>query len=107
MLSKIDSYGNPYGLGNVYQKPEIQQVQQQQTEVAIPQEILQEVQELPNLSPTALEIRKFSDGIKGANEMVGAMQIADITLNALSNQVKSSGENLREKHCLVENLQFL
>lgn len=106
MLSKIDSYGNPYGLGNVYQKPEIQQVQPQQTEVAIPQEILQEVQELPNLSPTALEIRKFSDGIKGANEMVGAMQIADITLNALSNQVKSSGENLNALDTSAKAAQF-
>ena len=102
MLSTI----KPYGLGNVYQKPEIQQVQPQQTQVAIPQENLQEVQELPNLSPTALEIRKFSDGIKGANEMVGAMQIADITLNALSNQIKSSGENLNALDTSAKAAQF-
>lgn len=102
MLSTI----NPYGLGNVYQKPEVQQVQPQPAQVAIPQEGAQEVQELPNLSPTALEIRKFSDGVKGANEMVGAMQIADITLNALSNQIKSSGENLSALDSSAKAAQF-
>lgn len=81
---------NPYGLGNVYQKSNVgntnalegEQVESKQSK---------EIQELPNVSQTTLEIRKFSDGIKGANEMVGAMQIADITLNALSNQIKSNG----------------
>ena len=38
--------------------------------------------------------------------MVGAMQIADITLNALSNQIKSSGENLSALDSSAKAAQF-
>ena len=77
---------NPYGIGNIYsQKPTSLP---KEAEVESQVQTTQETQELPNLSKEALEIRKFSDGIKGANEMIGAMQIADITLNALSTKAK-------------------
>ena len=85
MLSSV----NPYGLGNVYTQniqPNTKESQPSSTQN------IQDSQELPNLSKETLEIRKFSDGVKGANEMVGAMQIADITLNALSTQAKDMGE---------------
>lgn len=77
---------NPYGIGNIYsQKPTSLP---KEAEIESQVQTTQETQELPNLSKEALEIRKFSDGIKGANEMIGAMQIADITLNALSAKAK-------------------
>ena len=85
MLSSV----NPYGLGNIYTQniqPNTKESQPSTTQN------IQDSQELPNLSKETLEIRKFSDGVKGANEMVGAMQIADITLNALSTQAKDMGE---------------
>lgn len=103
MLSTV----NPYGLGNVYQKPEaVANIESKTTQAQVAPKITQETQELPNLSQNALEIRKFSDGIKGANEMVGAMQIADITLNALSNQIKSSGEDLDALDVSAKAAQF-
>ena len=85
MLSSV----NPYGLGNIYTQ-NIQPITKE-SQPSTTQNI-QDSQELPNLSKETLEIRKFSDGVKGANEMVGAMQIADITLNALSTQAKDMGE---------------
>ncbi|WP_039872740.1 flagellar FLiS export co-chaperone, partial [Helicobacter canadensis] len=54
-------------------------------------------------------IRKFSDGIKGANEMIGAMQIADITLNALSTQAKDmeiNADNLNSLDSIAKTAQF-
>ncbi|MDD6055480.1 MAG: flagellar FLiS export co-chaperone [Helicobacteraceae bacterium] len=88
MLSSI----NPYGVGSVYKPQNTQGIAQ--TESQKPQATTQsiETQELPQISQNALEIRKFSDGVKGANEMIGAMQIADITLNALSNQRQNSSD---------------
>ncbi len=84
MLSSV----NPYGMGNIYpQKPISSTKEAESKSIA---QSTQESQELPNLSKEALEIRKFSDGIKGANEMIGAMQIADITLNALSTQAQNA-----------------
>ncbi|MBX7489895.1 flagellar FLiS export co-chaperone [Helicobacter turcicus] len=114
MLSTI----NPYGLGNIYQKPQVEALhtesktaesktaESKTAESQIATQTAQEIQELPSLSQNALEIRKFSDGIKGANEMVGAMQIADITLNALSNQIKSSGEDLNALDASAKAAQF-
>lgn len=83
---------NPYGVGSVY-KPQTQMIPQESQKS---QNVAQntETQELPSISQNALEIRKFSDGVKGANEMIGAMQIADITLSGLGNQIKSSGVDL-------------
>ncbi|TLD85302.1 hypothetical protein LS70_001785 [Helicobacter sp. MIT 11-5569] len=103
MLSTV----NPYGVGNIYQKPQVAATQEKESQnVSTQQQNLQEVQELPNVSQTALEIRKFTDGIKGANEMVGAMQIADITLNALSNQIKSSGADMNALDATAKAAQF-
>ncbi|EEO25995.1 flagellar FLiS export co-chaperone [Helicobacter winghamensis] len=103
MLSTI----NPYGLGNAYKTPEATlNVESKITQEQVASQATQEAQELPNLSQNVLEIRKFTDGIKGANEMVGAMQIADITLNALSNQIKSSGSDLNALDVSAKAAQF-
>lgn len=105
MLSTINSYG----LGNVYQKSPTEanvRAESNRTESQAISQGAQETQELPKLSQNALEIRKFTDGIKGANEMVGAMQIADITLNALSNQIRSSGEDLNALDKSAKAAQF-
>lgn len=103
MLSSV----NPYGVGKIYPNPQvgIQPTHENKAQNAESQNT-QEVQELPNLSEVALEIRKFSDGVKGANEMVGAMQIADITLNGLDNQIKSSGEDLIQLDSTAKVAQF-
>lgn len=104
MLSSI----NPYGLGNIQTRHTIPTTAKQNEITQKPQS--QEIQELPTISNEALEIRKFSDGIKGANEIIGAMQIADITLNALSSQVKTLGEvnsqNIDTLDKTAKNAQF-
>lgn len=103
MLSSV----NPYGMGNIYPQKPISSTQEAETESAT--QSTQESQELPNLSKEALEIRKFSDGIKGANEMIGAMQIADITLNALSTQAQNAeanSENLSALDSTAKAAQF-
>lgn len=107
MLSSV----NPYGIGKVYPNSQVEALkptmptQESQTQ-NIESKNIQEVQELPNLSQTALEIRKFSDGVKGANEMIGAMQIADMTLSGLGNQIKSSGEDLAQLDNTAKAAQF-
>lgn len=107
MLSSV----NPYGIGKVYPNPQVNAVKPTQEIRAqevrnIESQNVQETQELPNLSPMALEIRKFSDGVKGANEMIGAMQIADITLSGLGNQIKSSGGDLSQLDNTAKAAQF-
>lgn len=104
MLSSV----NPYGMGKIYPNSQInlQPTQGVQDTINAESQAVQEAQELPNLSQTALEIRKFSDGVKGANEMVGAMQIADITLSGLGNQIKSSGEDLAQLDNTAKAAQF-
>lgn len=107
MLSSV----NPYGIGKVYPNSQVEALkptmptQESQTQ-NIESKNTQEVQELPNLSQTALAIRKFSDGVKGANEMIGAMQIADMTLSGLGNQIKSSGEDLAQLDNTAKAAQF-
>ncbi len=101
MLSSV----NPYGIGNIYPNSQVGAIKPQDS-VKVESQKAQEMQELPNLSQTALEIRKFSDGVKGANEMIGAMQIADITLNGLGNQIKSSGENITQLDNTAKAAQF-
>ncbi|AWI33643.1 flagellar FLiS export co-chaperone [Helicobacter apodemus] len=104
MLSSI----NPYGLGNIQTSHTIPTTAKQNEITQKPQS--KEIQELPTISNEALEIRKFSDGIKGANEIIGAMQIADITLNALSSQVKTLGgvnsQNIDALDKTAKNAQF-
>ncbi|MDE5592077.1 MAG: flagellar FLiS export co-chaperone, partial [Helicobacter sp.] len=97
---------NAYGIGNLPHTQNLtstQQVKEQNEPVA-------EIHELPKISDQALEIRKFSDGVKGANEIIGAMQIADITLSALGNQAKSLGEvnaqNIDILDSIAKNAQF-
>ncbi len=102
MLSSV----NPYGMGNVYPNLQVGAIKPTQDVVNVESQTTQEAQELPNLSQVALEIRKFSDGVKGANEMVGAMQIADITLSGLSNQIKSGSENLAQLDNTAKAAQF-
>ena len=103
MISSV----NPYGLGNIQTRHTIPTTKQNEV-TQNPQS--KEIQELPAISNQALEIRKFSDGIKGANEIIGAMQIADITLNALSSQVKTLGEvdsqNINLLDATAKNAQF-
>ncbi|WP_297579131.1 flagellar FLiS export co-chaperone [Helicobacter sp. UBA3407] len=101
MLSSV----NPYGIGNIYPNSQVGAIKPQDS-AKVESQKAQEMQELPNLSQTALEIRKFSDGVKGANEMIGAMQIADITLNGLGNQIKSSGENITQLDNTAKAAQF-
>lgn len=94
---------NPYGVGNVYQNPTID------SNVSNPkptQTTMQEVQELPNLSQNTLEIRRFTDGIKGANEMVGALQIANIALNKLHNAIKDGIEDVTALDAQAKASQF-
>ncbi|WP_297809788.1 flagellar FLiS export co-chaperone [uncultured Helicobacter sp.] len=106
MLSSV----NPYGIGNIYPNPQVEALKPTIAQEAQIQGVefnnTQEAQELPELSQIALEIRKFSDGIKGANEMIGAMQIADMTLNGLGNQIKSSGENVAQLDNTAKAAQF-
>ncbi|WP_104721964.1 flagellar FLiS export co-chaperone [Helicobacter mesocricetorum] len=99
---------NPYGLGNIQTRHTAPTATKQDQITEKPQS--QERQELPAISNQVLEIRKFSDGIKGANEIIGAMQIADITLNALGSQVKTLGEidskNINLLDTTAKNAQF-
>ncbi len=109
----MQSSVNPYGVGSYQNLQNLQRVNPAQNieNPQVAQNIAQEqgnteVQELPNISQTALEIRKFSDGIKGANEMIGALQIADITLNALGNQLKSGATDLSALDATAKAAQF-
>ena len=103
MLQKI----NPYGIGNnVYQQSPKQEVAAQEKTVQQAPAAIQDTQEISNLSSQELAIRKFSDGVKGANEMIGAMQIADITLNALSNQIRSGNGDLASLDSTAKAAQF-
>lgn len=83
MLSSV----KPYGLGNI-QTTHIPTTPKQNAITQKPQEI----EKLPTISNEVLEIRKFSEGIKGANEIIGAMQIADMTLKSLSSEAKALKE---------------
>lgn len=102
MLSSV----NPYGIGNAFAPQGSQNIQKPQEQSITQSQQSQELQELPTLSQRDLEIRRFSNDIKGANEMVGAMQIADITLNALSNQAKLGTSSTQELDNTAKAAQF-
>lgn len=102
---------NPYGINTTqipsnaaFNSPIIQnaiaqsQAQSEQTSANLSNKIADSLQTSPKI---ALEIRKFSDGVKGANELIGAMQIADITLKKAQ-----SAPNLNEADTLANAAKF-
>ena len=102
MVSSI----NQFNTGNVYQTTQPKEMTQEAQLESKGENSPIEIQELPNISSQALEIRKFTDGIKGANEMIGAMQIADITINAISNQLKSGTTDINTLDSTAKAAQF-
>ena len=98
---------NPYGMGNAYptqinRQQEIQNTQPQNSTQNIPSDS----NDITSLSEQELKLRKFTDGVKGANEMIGAMQIADITLNALGNQLKTGNSDIANLDSTAKATQF-
>lgn len=102
MVSSI----NQFNTGNVYQTTQPKEATQVAQLEPNSENSPIEIQELPNVSNQTLEIRKFTDGIKGANEMIGAMQIADITINAISNQLKSGTTDVSTLDSTAKAAQF-
>ena len=95
---------NPYGMGNAYPTQPLNKPQEAQN--IQPQNIPTDSNDVANISEQELKLRKFTDGVKGANEMIGAMQIADITLNALGNQIKTGNSNITDLDNTAKATQF-